>query len=132
MREILQIKTRKRTEFLDITRDVQDLLSEEGIKEGVMVLYSRHTTTGLTINENEEGLVADMEQILWKLVPSADYRHDRIDNNADSHLRSLILGQHLVIPFSNNILDLGSWQRIFFVELDGPRTRDIIVRVIRD
>ncbi|OYT52938.1 MAG: hypothetical protein B6U72_07145 [Candidatus Altiarchaeales archaeon ex4484_2] len=132
MREILQVKTRKKTEFLDITREIRDLLAGEGIKEGVMVLYTRHTTTGLTINENEEGLVADMEHILEKLVPPADYRHDRVDNNADSHLRSLILGQHLVIPFSNNILDLGSWQRIFFVELDGPRTRNIIVKAIRD
>ena len=132
MREILQVKTRGKTEFLDITQEIQDILSREEIKEGVMVLYTKHTTTALSINENEEGLVADMEEILEKLVPPADYRHDQIDNNAESHLRSILLGQHLVIPFINCRLELGSWQRIFFVELDGPRTRNIIVRSIID
>ncbi|MEA1925419.1 MAG: secondary thiamine-phosphate synthase enzyme YjbQ [Candidatus Altiarchaeota archaeon] len=132
MREIIQVKTRKKTEFLDITKEIGDLLSRESIKEGVIVLYTKHTTTGLSINENEEGLVADMEEILRKLVPPANYRHDRIDNNAESHLRSILLGQHLVIPFIDGRLELGSWQRIFFVELDGPRTRNLIVRVMRD
>jgi secondary thiamine-phosphate synthase enzyme len=132
MREILQVKTRKKTEFIDITREVQDLLSREGTREGVMVLYTKHTTTGLTINENEEGLVADMEETLRKLVPPASYRHDLLDNNAESHLRSILIGQNLVIPFIDARLELGSWQRIFFVELDGPRTREIIIRAIRD
>ncbi len=132
MREILKVKTRKKTELLDITKKVGDLLSGWGINEGVLVLYTKHTTTALIINENEGGLVADMEEMLRKLVPPADYRHDRIDNNAASHLRSILLGQHLVIPFSDDRLELGRWQSIFFVELDGPRTREIIIRSIRD
>ncbi|HDI72542.1 MAG TPA: YjbQ family protein, partial [Candidatus Altiarchaeales archaeon] len=94
------------------------------------LIFTEHTTSGLTINENESGLISDMENILKKLVPEDRYEHDRIDNNADSHLRSLLLEHSLLLPVSDKKLQLGTWQRVFFVELDGPRSRNISVRVI--
>ncbi len=127
---VIQIKTRKRIEFFDITQDIERIVSNSNIGEGIAVIFTKHTTTGLAINENERGLISDMEKILKMLIPEGDYEHNRIDNNADSHLRSLILGQHVTLPVNNGKLELGTWQRVFLVELDGPRSRNIVVKVI--
>ncbi len=126
----INISTRKRLEFVDITLQINEFVNDSGIEDGTVLIFTEHTTSGLTINENESGLISDMENILKKLVPEDRYEHDRIDNNADSHLRSLLLEHSLLLPVSDKKLQLGTWQRIFFVELDGPRSRNISVRVI--
>lgn len=126
----ISISTRKRLEFLDITSQINDFIQDSDLDNGALLVFTKHTTSGLTINENETGLISDMENILKKIVPGDKYKHDRIDNNADSHLRSLLLDHSLILPVSNKKLELGSWQRIFFVELDGPRKREILVRII--
>jgi len=126
----INISTRKRLEFVDITLQINEFVNDSGIEDGTVLIFTEHTTSGLTINENESGLISDMENILKKLVPEDRYEHDRIDNNADSHLRSLLLEHSLLLPVSDKKLQLGTWQRVFFVELDGPRSRNISVRVI--
>jgi len=126
----IAISTRKRLEFVDITLQINEFVNDSGIEDGTVLIFTEHTTSGLTINENESGLISDMENILKKLVPEDRYEHDRIDNNADSHLRSLLLEHSLLLPVSDKKLQLGTWQRVFFVELDGPRSRNISVRVI--
>ncbi len=131
MYNVIQTNTKKRTEFLDITQSVKEIVANSNIRDGIVLVYTKHTTTGLSINENEEGLIIDMEEILGKLIPKGDYRHDEIDNNADSHLKSLIIGQHLVLPIKDLEIELGTWQRIFFIELDGPRSRSITVKVVK-
>ncbi len=123
----IEINTSKRVEIIDITNRVEELV--EG--NGIAVIYTPHTTTALIVNEAESGLLEDIVEVLQKLIPKgAGYKHDRIDDNADAHLRACILGNSLVIPVENGRLVLGTWQRILFVELDGPRRRRVYVKVI--
>jgi secondary thiamine-phosphate synthase enzyme len=131
-REILELTTSRRVELRDITREVKAVLAKTGIKKGLLNIYSRHSTSGLVINENESGLVSDFQETLEKLIPrGADYHHDRIDNNADSHIRGFFLGGSQTIPVEGDLM-LGTWQSIFFVELDGPRQRKLTITVIGD
>ena len=132
-REILKINTQKRVEIQDITTEVADILSRSGIKEGLLNVYSPHSTSGVVVNENESGLVDDFKLALEKLVPEgAGYQHDRIDNNADSHIRGFLTGGSETIPVEKGRMMLGTWQSIFFVELDGPRHRRLVVTVMGD
>ncbi|MFQ6136121.1 MAG: secondary thiamine-phosphate synthase enzyme YjbQ [Candidatus Hydrothermarchaeales archaeon] len=125
------VSTTKGTEFIDITGNIEAMVRRSGVEEGVVAIFSRHTTTAIRINENEPRILRDYEEMLDNLVPmGAGYNHDSIDSNAHSHLRSLILGVSEVIPISNGELSIGTWQSIFFVELDGPRRRTVSVKVI--
>lgn len=131
MMEIIGVTTSKDTQFVDITKEVQGVLDRGKIKEGVVNVFTKHTTTGVVINENESRLLGDFEKILDNLVPrGAGYGHDTIDSNAHSHIRSILLGSSETIPVYEGKLQLGTWQRIFLVELDGPRNRNVIVQVI--
>ncbi len=132
MRDIIEVESSKRTEFIDITEEINSVANRSGIKDGIISVFSRHTTTGITVNENEAGLISDMEGVLEKLIPPLNYEHDRIDNNADSHLRSMILGHEVVLPLIDGKIGLGTWQRVFLTELDGPRRRNVIVSIIGD
>ncbi|ADB57453.1 secondary thiamine-phosphate synthase enzyme YjbQ [Archaeoglobus profundus] len=128
---MIEIKTSRRVEIVDITDKVREIVDKHSVRDGIAVVYTKHTTTAIIINENESGLKEDVISVLEKLIPTnAGYMHDRIDNNADSHLRAILLGNSVVIPITDGKLDLGTWQRIMFVELDGPRTRKVIVKVI--
>ena len=128
---MIQINTSRRVEVVDITSEVQKEVEKSGIKDGLAVVYTPHTTTAIVINENEPGLIEDIVFVLDRLIPrGAGYMHDEIDNNADSHLRAMLLGNSVVIPVTNGKLELGTWQRIMFLELDGPRSRRVIVKVI--
>ncbi|RLI86839.1 MAG: YjbQ family protein [Archaeoglobales archaeon] len=128
---MIEIKTNRRVELIDITERVREIVERSDVEDGIVVIYTRHTTTAVIINENERGLMEDVIVTLERLIPTqAGYIHDRIDDNADSHLRSILLGNSVVIPITNGKLDLGTWQRIIFVELDGPRNRRVVVKVV--
>ncbi len=128
---MIEIKTSKRIEIVDITERVREIVESQDVVDGIALVYTKHTTTAVVVNENESGLKEDILKVLEKLIPSgAGYMHDRIDNNADSHLRAILMGNSVVIPITNGKLDLGTWQRILFVELDGPRVRRVVVKVI--
>lgn len=128
---MIEVKTNKRVEVIDITSKVKDEVKKSGVDDGVAVAYTKHTTTAITINEGESGLKDDIMDILDRVIPQgAGYRHDRIDNNADSHLRAMFIGNSVTIPVVNGNLDLGTWQSILFVELDGPRSRKAEVKVV--
>lgn len=127
----LDLDTSKRIEIIDITLEIQEIVNESGLENGIINIFSKHSTSGIIINENEEGLLVDFENVLNEIIPENNsYKHDIIDNNADSHLKSLFLGPSETIPFSNKKLDAGTWQSIFFVELDGPRTRKVDITII--
>ena len=129
--ESIAIKTAKRTEFVDITGKINYFIKNSDISDCAILIFTKHTTSGLVVNENEPGLVDDMENALKRLIPGASgYKHDRIDSNADSHLRSLLLSTSLVLPVRDCRLNLGRWQSVFFVELDGPRSRVVVVRML--
>ncbi|CAB50324.1 secondary thiamine-phosphate synthase enzyme YjbQ [Pyrococcus abyssi] len=126
----IKVRTSKEFEIVDITDEVEKIVRESNVKSGLVVVFTRHTTTALTINENESGLKRDLEELLGKLVPKGmGYMHDRIDNNAHSHLRGILIGPSLTIPVEDGRLLLGTWQSILFIELDGPRTREVYVKV---
>lgn len=130
-RQVVDVHTSQRVEMVDITRLVEEALRSSALEEGVVNIYSRHSTSAVVINENEAGLVEDFLVALQKLVPTgAGYLHDRIDNNADSHIRGFLVGGSQTLPFADGRLMLGTWQSIFFVELDGPRHRQLTVTVL--
>lgn len=128
----LKIETSKRTELMDITPEIQEEVRVSGIQEGICIISTRHTTAGIIINENESGLREDILNLLERLVPSgAGYRHDRIDNNADAHLKSVLLGTSETLPVVQGKLELGTWQSIFFAEMDGPRHRTVNLTILK-
>jgi secondary thiamine-phosphate synthase enzyme len=126
-----ELKTRNRMEIVNITTDINFILEKSNVKTGLVNIYSKHSTSGIVVNEDEPGLLKDFQNTLKTLVPSNEnYKHDIIDNNADSHIRSFLIGNSETIPMYNGKLDLGTWQSIFFVELDGPRTRKVTVTIV--
>lgn len=128
----LNIETSRRIELIDITSEVQEEVRISGVREGVCIISTWHTTTGIIINENENGLREDILNLLDRLVPhGVGYRHDRIDNNADSHLKAILLGSSEALPIVKGELELGTWQSIFFAEMDGPRHRAINLTILK-
>lgn len=113
------LNTNKNFEIIDITSQINDLID---IDNGIISVFSRHSTTAIVVNENEAGLLRDLEFTLDNLIDDKfTYQHDRIDDNARSHLKSFILSSSECLPIRNSRLDLGTWQSVFFIELDGPR-----------
>lgn len=114
-----RVNTNKNFEIIDITSKINGLID---IEEGIVSIFSRHSTSAIVVNENESGLLNDLEFMLSNLVSDRySYQHDRIDNNAKSHLKSFLLSSSECLPIKNSKLDLGTWQSVFFIELDGPR-----------
>lgn len=127
----ITVSSAQTTELLDITSDLHDAVAEAGIQEGVCSVFCLHTTSCLIVNENERGLKQDFESVVRDLLPQAHYRHDCVDDNARSHLTAGMVGGNLMIPVHQGQLVLGTWQTVFFVELDGPRPRrSVAVQVI--
>ena len=115
----LKIDTSKNFEIIDITSKINELID---VEEGIISILSRHSTSAIVVNENESGLLRDLEFTLNNLITDKySYDHDRIDNNARSHLKSFLLSSSECLPIKNGRLDLGTWQSVFFIELDGPR-----------
>ncbi|MHC1623333.1 MAG: secondary thiamine-phosphate synthase enzyme YjbQ [Candidatus Methanospirareceae archaeon] len=131
--ERIEIRTKESTELIDITREVKGIVSRKSVDSGACVIFTKHTTTGIIINENEAGLKSDILTLLNELIPTGKgYLHDRIDNNAHAHLRAVVLGSSVTIPIEGGTLALGTWQSIMFVECDGPRRREVCVEVIEE
>ena len=127
---IINIATHRRTEFVDITSSVKDIISKEKAINGMCVLVCTHTTAALTINENADPTVQrDIIEYLNRLVPERNnYLHS--EGNSDSHIKSSLLGNSLNILVENKKLILGTWQGIYFCEFDGPRKRKIYAKFI--
>jgi len=128
---LLEIKTEKPVQVVDITDQVNGAVADSGVVEGICLVYTLHTTTGIVINESESGLVQDLVRRLSSLAPPGDgYLHDRIDDNAHAHLQAVLLGSCQTIPIEEGCLVMGTWQRVLFVELDGPRRRNVLIKVV--
>ncbi len=125
----INVKTRSRTEFIDITSDVQDLVDKSGIKNGVCRVYVPHTTAGVTINEGADpSVVRDIQTALTKLIPHrGDYKH--VEGNSDAHIKTTLVGSSLTVIIDEGKLLLGTWQAIFFCEFDGARSRKVILKL---
>jgi secondary thiamine-phosphate synthase enzyme len=125
--QTITVNSVQREEMIDITREVEHVIGKQN-GEGVCVLFTQHTTCGLTINENADPDVkSDMLGFLRKLIPQdyADFRH--FEHNSDSHIKSSLVGSSVTVPFSNGKLLLGRWQGIYLCEFDGARERKILM-----
>ncbi|WP_292886103.1 secondary thiamine-phosphate synthase enzyme YjbQ [Methanobrevibacter sp. UBA212] len=115
----LKINTNRNFEIIDITPKINEQID---VESGIISIFSRHSTSAIVVNENESGLLNDLEFTLNNLITDKfTYQHDRIDDNARSHLKSFLLSSSECLPIKDGKLDLGTWQSVFFIELDGPR-----------
>ena len=128
----LRIKTAKRTQFVDITREVEHAVRNSGVASGVCYVYVPHTTAGVAINEHADPDVArDIEGIFDRLIPQqGSYRHS--EGNTDSHMKAILTGNSQIVLVENGTLAMGTWQGIFLCEFDGPRQRTVFVKVVPD
>jgi secondary thiamine-phosphate synthase enzyme len=130
---MIELDTRKEVEVIDLTPYVGKAIMESSIEQGICLIYTLHTTTGVVVNEAEPGLIQDLTKLMASLAPQgAGYLHDRNGGNAHAHLQAMLLGNSAVIPVEGKRLILGTWQKILFVELDGPKHRRICVKLIKE
>jgi len=133
-REEFVVSSSSRFELIDITDKVREIVSKSGIKNGIVHVFVPHATAAIIANEHERGLINDYITLIKKLIPpEAPWEHNRIDNNAHAHLAAGIIGPSRSFPVANGSILRGTWQNIFLVELDGPRShRRVVVTVIGD
>ncbi|MBI2659370.1 YjbQ family protein [Candidatus Woesearchaeota archaeon] len=134
MQEDIILSTSRKQELIDITGKINNIIKKSGIKNGICNVFTVHATAAIIINENyDPNICLDLLDALNKLIPAGIWRHDKIDGNADAHIKSAILGPGETIPIKNAKLQLGQWQSIMMAELDGPRSnRKIIVTIVGD
>lgn len=131
IKDSLVINSRTRFQIIDITSYINEKIDKSSVSLGLINIFTKHTTSAIIINENEEGLGYDIQNLLYDLIPeSNEYSHDLIDHNAHSHLKSLFLSPQETVPIVDGRMDLGTWQSVFFIELDGPRSKRKIDLII--
>ena len=128
----LYFETKRRRDYINITQDVARVLSESGIDDGLALVSAMHITASIYINDAEDGLIADIDEWLEMLAPARpDYKHHQTgEDNADAHLKNLLLHHQVLVPVTNGQLDLGTWQQIYYAEFDGQRRKRVIVKII--
>jgi secondary thiamine-phosphate synthase enzyme len=126
----LSISTSQQTEFLDITRAVEEAASKTQISDGLALVYCPHTTAGITINEGADPAVSeDIQNVLNQMVPfQGPYRHG--EGNSPAHIKASLIGSSVSVMIENSRLILGRWQSLFFCEFDGPRNRNVFIKII--
>lgn len=130
---VISFSTRERFQLVDITEMVEEAVAKSGVSNGIVVVHAPHATAAIVLNEHEEGLMSDIIDKLKELTEpgSGKWRHNMIDDNAHAHIGSAIVGAERVLPVVNGRIARGTWQNIFFVEMDGPRSRrEVIVTVM--
>ena len=132
--EYLTFKTKSRREFVNITSDIEKLVSKSGVKEGLCLVNAMHITASVFINDNESGLHHDYEKWLEELAPHEPidhYRHnDTGEDNADAHMKRQDMGREVVVAITDSELDFGPWEAIFYGEFDGRRNKRVLVKII--
>ncbi|HUN89956.1 MAG TPA: secondary thiamine-phosphate synthase enzyme YjbQ [Terriglobales bacterium] len=130
--EYLTFDTRKHREYIHITPQVEAAVRKSGVREGMVLVSAMHITAGVYVNDNESGLIEDIDQWLEKLAPFRnDYQHHQTgETNGDSHLKSMLVHHEVIVPITQGKLDLGPWQRVFYAEFDGQRPKRLIIKVM--
>ncbi len=133
----LEIETSKRVEIRDLTAQVQEIVRAAGVDAGLVTLSSMHTTTAVFVNEPQSALLDDVQELFERLAPrGGDWKHndprysDCDRHNADAHLRAIVLGSSVTLQVAAGALTMGQWQRVLMAELDGPRTRSLVVQIL--
>lgn len=130
--EYLTFNTKKTREYINITPQIEEVLEKSKIKEGMILVSAMHITAGIYVNDNEYGLIQDIDDWLEKLAPfNINYRHHNTgETNGDAHLKSMLVHHEVIIPVTNGKLDFGPWQQVFYAEFDGQRRKRVIVKVM--
>ncbi len=129
-----QVPTRGNDQMIDLTPMVRQAIAASEFQRGVVTVFVAHSTAGVTVSEYEPGLIEDVKQVGERIAPAGvDYLHDRLnyDDNAHSHLRALVIGPSVTIPFERGEVLLGTWQRVVLIDFDThPRTRNVVIQVL--
>lgn len=132
--EYLTFTTHTKRDYLNITKRVEDIVKKSGIKEGLCLVNAMHITASVHINDDEKGLINDIDEFLEQLAPYqplSRYRHNRTgEDNGDAHIKRSVLGREVVVAVTNGKLDFGPWEQIFYAEFDGQRPKRVLVKVI--
>lgn len=130
--EYLTFTTNKHREYVHITPQVEAAVKRSGVREGMVLVSAMHITAGVYVNDNEPGLIHDIDEWLEGLAPfREDYRHHQTgEDNGDSHLKAILVHHQVLLPITAGKVDLGTWQRVFYAEFDGQRPKRVIVKVI--
>ena len=130
--EYLKFHTRKHREYIHVTPTIDAIVKKSGIKDGMVLVSAMHITAGVYVNDNETGLIEDIDKWLEQLAPfRQDYRHHETgESNGDSHLKALLIHHEVIVPITAGRLDFGPWQQIFYAEFDGQRDKRVIVKVM--
>jgi secondary thiamine-phosphate synthase enzyme len=130
--EYLTFHTKKHREYIHLTPQVEATVKKSGVKDGMVLVSAMHITAGVYINDNESGLIEDIDAWLEKIAPFKDnYKHHQTgETNGDSHLKALLIHHEVIVPITTGRLDLGPWQRIFYAEFDGQRDKRLIIKVM--
>jgi secondary thiamine-phosphate synthase enzyme len=129
----LWFNTKRAREFINITGEVEALLRESGIQEGLCLVNAMHITASVFINDDESGLHQDFDQWLEKLAPHepvSSYRHNRGEENADAHMKRQLMGREVVVAVTGGRLHFGPWEQIFYGEFDGGRRKRVLIKII--
>jgi secondary thiamine-phosphate synthase enzyme len=130
--DYLWFQTKKRQEFVRITDEVSAIVKKSGIQDGIALVSAMHITAGVYVNDWENGLIEDFQTWLEKLAPSGlPYKHHQTgEDNADAHLKRMLMGHQVMLPITGGALDLGPWEQVFYAEFDGQRKKRVIVKVM--
>jgi secondary thiamine-phosphate synthase enzyme len=130
--EYLTFNTKQHRAYVHITPQVEAAVRKSGIKEGIVLVSAMHITAGVYVNDNEDGLIEDIDAWLEKLAPfQQDYKHHQTgEDNGDSHLKAILVHHQVIVPVTGGKLDFGTWQRIFYAEFDGQRPKRVLVKVM--
>jgi secondary thiamine-phosphate synthase enzyme len=130
--DYLWFNTKTRQEFIRITDEIAAVVKTSGVTEGTVLVSAMHITSGVYVNDWEDGLINDFQVWLEKLAPAGlDYQHHRTgEDNADAHLKRTIMGHQVVVPITGGKLDLGPWEQIFYAEFDGRRKKRVVIKVM--
>ena len=130
--EYLMFHTREHREYVHITPQVESIVKKSGVKDGIVLVSAMHITAGVYVNDQEDGLIEDIDQWLEKLAPfNPNYKHHQTgEDNGDSHLKAILVHHQVILPITNAKLDLGTWQRVFYAEFDGQRNKRVLVKVM--
>ena len=130
--DYLWFNTEKRRDYIHITSQIADIVEKSGIKEGMCLVSAMHITASVYVNDAESGLIEDIDTWIEKLAPAdPNYKHHRTgEDNADAHLKRLLMGHQIILPITKGKLDLGPWEEVYYAEFDGQRKKRVVVKVM--
>lgn len=130
--EYLWFNTKRHRDYVNITGQIEDIVTKSEVREGMVLVSAMHITAGVYVNDAEDGLIADIDEWLERLAPyNQGYRHHRTgETNGDAHLKSLLVHHEVIVPITGGKLDLGPWQQIYYAEFDGQRRKRVVVKTL--